>query len=437
MIEQVKHRFSRTGDLFGQRVVIRDASLFVCGLRSLIDFPQSVDLLRMQSLGTAESGPSVMDALLGLGYELKPDDEDKACAEILNGMLVVIDEGSNRCLCLYPIRNQLSRSLSTPLMENNIRGSGTSFNEDIDTNIGLLRKQFNTHDLGLTTYTFGSTVKSRVIVSYMKGSVEPKMLQALTEKLESQLNQGVANLQDLSNILKFPKLSLVSRYNATELPQNASRALRSGKIVLFVERFPFALVVPSLITDMLVTEDDMNHPAVYMFLFRAIRLIGLITTLIFPGLYVALVSVNPDVLQFELAHSIAMSRLDVPYPAIVETLILLFVLELIMEAIIRLPSSIGPTVTMVGGIVLGQAVVTAKLVSNLLIIVLAAVTIANATVVGYQNSLTIRLFKYLLLFLSTIFGVLGLLSGLVIIVAYLSSVRTLDVPYLQLKPKGD
>jgi hypothetical protein len=184
--------------------------------------------------------------------------------------------------------------------------------------------------------------------------------------------------------------------------------------------------------DMFCLKDDHNYPLPFMYLIRVLRIIGVLIATIIPGLYVALVSVNPEVLRLQLAISIANSRQDVPYPAFVETILLLIVLELILEASVRLPKSVGPTITMVGGIILGQAAVSAKLVSNLLIIVLAGTTIASSTVVGFQNSVAIRGFKYLLIILSAIYGMLGLLAGIVVICAYMGHQKSMGIPYLSL-----
>jgi hypothetical protein len=188
---------------------------------------------------------------------------------------------------------------------------------------------------------------------------------------------------------------------------------------------------------MFAIENDRNFPLPIMFAIRIIRIIGILVTLISPGLYVALVSVNPEVLQIQLALSVAQSREGVPYPALVEIILMLVILELILEASVRLPKSIGPTITMVGGIILGQAAVEAKLVSNLLIIILAATTIANSTIVGFQNAVSIRLFKYAIVLLAAIFGILGLVAGLVFIGAYLASLNTYGKSYLYLNVKGN
>ncbi|WP_164545600.1 spore germination protein [Paenibacillus albus] len=434
-LDAVKDHFSSNPDYVYQRVHIGGEVISVTGLKSLINFPQSLHLLREPLLAHETFST---EQFIGLGQPLLPANTDTIINEILDGMLIALHDASGECIRIIPVPQPLSRQVSTPLTENNVRGSSSAFNEDIDTNVGLLRKHLNTSNLKIDHYSCGSIVKNTVMLCYLQQTIDPVLLRTITETLESQLETEVSNLRELSKLFKFSNLSFVSRYLATELPQMAARALKDGKAVIFIERIPFAIILPSLISDMFMTEDDLNHPPVFTILLRSLRIIGALMTLIAPGLYVAIVSVNPDVLRYELAHTIAISRLDVPYPAIIEALLLLLILELIMEAIIRLPSSIGPTVTMVGGIVLGEAVVQAKLVSSLLIIVLAAVTISNATVVGFQNSYSIRLFKYLLLFLSALFGVTGMLSGIIIVCAYLSGVTTLGVPYLQLKqPKGE
>ncbi|WP_336773384.1 spore germination protein [Paenibacillus sp. MMO-58] len=436
-LDEVRAHFSSYPDYVNQQLQIASETFTITGLKSLINFPQTVYMVRDSLLTASLNRLKLIDVFAGLG-QIIPGESNRLISEITDGMLVAVHHVSGQWVSIYPVPQPNSRSIAMPIMENNVGGSNSAFNENLESNITLLRSHLNTKDLQLKTYTFGSHVKTRVILCYLDSCTDMELLSSLTQKLESGQAKDISNIQNLSSILGFSKFSMITRYMTYELPQNAAKALKDGKAVLFQERLPFSIVLPNLISDLFVTEDDMNHPPVYTWLLRILRLIGILTTLIVPGLYVALVSVNPDVLRFELAHSIARSRLDVPYPAIVEALLLLVIMELIMEAIIRLPSSIGPTVTMVGGIVLGQAAVDAKLVSNLLIIVIAAATIANATVVGFRNSYSIRVFKYLLLILSAFLGVLGLLSGLVILCTYLAGIRTLDVPYLQLRrTKGE
>lgn len=437
MMDEVNNHFSSYPDYVNQKLQIASVTFTITGLKSLINFPQTIYMFRDPLLTSAMNGLELIDVFTSLGQPISVD-RNTIIAEILDGMLVAVHEASGLVVSIYPVPQPNSRAISLPTMENSIGGANSAFNENLDTNLTLLHSHLNSADLQTKTYEFGSRVKNRVSLCYLDNTIDPQLLQNLKQKLEADPTTEITNMLELSRTLGFKKFTWTTHYMAFELPQNTARALKDGKAVLFIDRLPFSIVLPSLFSDLFMSEDDLNHPPIYSWLLRSLRFLGVMLTLILPGLYVALVSVNPDVLRFELAHSIARSRLDVPYPAVIEALLLLCVLELIMEAIIRLPSSIGPTITMVGGIVLGQAVVDAKLVSNLLIIILATTTIANAAVVGYQNTYVLRLFKYLLLFLAAILGVLGILSGLLIICAYIAGNRTLGIPYLQLiRPKGE
>ena len=359
-----------------------------------------------------------------------PTDEQAVFAALSEGNLVVLLESSDFCMKIIPVSRTLSRSIEAPRTENVLRGSISAFNEDIETNIGILKKHVLSDKLRIRSYWFGNERRRRAFLLYMEGRTKPSFLQAITERIESHLDQEIPDLGALSRVLGFPKWSLIPRFNTSELPQNASTALGQGKVILFLDRFPFAIVLPSLLTDMFAAESDRNFPLFIIIAIRFLRIIGVLVNMVMPGLYVALVSVNPDVLRIELALSIAGSREGVPYPAIIETLLLLIVLELALEASIRLPNTIGPTITMVGGIILGQAVVEAMLVSNVLIIILAATTIASFTVIGFHNAVFIRIPKYLFLILSAIYGVMGIFVGIVIVCAYLASVSTFGIPYV-------
>lgn len=425
-------------DLLIRETNLSQYSVSIIGYSSLIDLPRTLDLLHKQAESGAAANHNVETFMQTFGKVIKDPDESAILSTIVRGDILLYFDQHDVFVRTSPVPKVLTRSIEAPTTENVLRGAISSLVEDIDTNIGMIKKHSASEHLRVKSYRFGNKDGKRLSLLYREDTADPKLIRAIMKKIESRLDWRIQNLQQLSNMLGFPRWGFVTRFNSTELPQEAELALSHGKAVLLLERMPFALLLPSLIWDLFAVENDQNFPVVFMYLVRLLRIIGVLTNIIVPGLYVALVSVNPDVLRIELALSIAKSRIDVPYPALVETLLLLVILELILEASIRLPKAIGPTLTMVGGIILGQAVVSAKLVSNLLIIILAATTISSSTVVGFQNSISIRVFKYLLLFLSAIYGVLGLLSGMVIICAYLASITSFGIPYLHImKPKGE
>ncbi|MBB6673433.1 spore germination protein [Cohnella nanjingensis] len=409
--------------------------VMLAGYKSLIDLPHTLMLLQQQAQNAIAAERPLFALGSGIGDCISPTEELKVIEAMSEGNLIILSESSDLCIKIVPISRTLSRAIEAPTTENVIRGSVSAFNEDLDTNIGLIKKHVHSEKLRTQSYRFEKGQRRQAILLYMEGQTNPSFLNALKRRIESNLGNNIPNLQALNKLLGFPVWTLISRFNTTELPENAAYALEKGKVVLFLDRFPFAIILPSMITDMFAVANDRNFPLFFMITMRLLRTIGVLANMLMPGLYVALVSVNPDVLRIELALSIASSRVGVPYPAIVETLLLLLVLELILEASIRLPKTIGPTITMVGGIILGQAVVNAKLVSNILIIILAATTIASFTVVGFHNSIFIRISKYLILILSALYGVLGLFAGVVVVCVYLASVNTFGIPYLY-QPKA-
>jgi len=349
---------------------------------------------------------------------------------LLRGRIGLFSEDGLTILMLELLRPQISRAISPPQTESVLQSSFDAFTEDVKTNISILRSKITANDLIVNSYSAGAFNPRQISICYIKSKTPKKLVTQIQSLLEQNKNTEIENIQDLTNLLGLPKYSLVPPSQSSEIPLESKRHLMQGRIVIFLDHHPFAMAMPGFVSDLWSMQADRNYPYLYMITLRCIRIMGLFVSLLAPGLYVALVAVNPEVLRIQLALSVALSREGVPYPALVETLLMLGILEMIIEASIRLPKSIGPTTTMVGGIILGQAVVQAKLVSNLLIIILAATTIANFTLVSYQNAFMIRILKYVILLISAAYGMLGTLVGVVWICFYLSSMTAFQYPYV-------
>jgi hypothetical protein len=437
VLQEIKDSLGKNNDFFHIEQQLGEIPAVFLGLKSLVDFPKTLQAIQEQYSARVLNTETMDQPLHGIG-ELMNNEKNEITSLILEGKVIIyIKNEQEFVLTVDPISQTLNRSIESPTNENILQGPLSSFNEDINTNVGILRKQIVSEKLQVRSYSIGTDQKRSLSLVYYENCVNSNLLHKILNQIEKNLDQELNNAQDVTKLMGISFWSVVSHFNSTESPQEASMSLYKGRIILFVDRIPFALVLPSALWDMFATENDRNFPFPLMVSIRSLRIIGLLITLIVPGLYVALVSVNPEVLRIELALSIAQSREGVPYPAFMEMIIMLIVLELIIEASVRLPSSIGPTVTMVGGIILGQAAVDAKLVSNLLIIILAATTIANSTIVGFQNSLSIRIFKYIILILASIYGVLGILIGVFLICTYLASINTLGVPFLNIYNSKD
>lgn len=425
-IGKIKDTFHGNDDFFCKEQILCGTSVYIIGIDSLVELDKTLGELQKYK---------VMSEIAQHGEDIK--NIEAASASILEGKLIIAGNSDDFIFSIVPAFVSLNRSIERSSNENVVLGPQVSFNEDIKLNIGIIRKSMKSQHLRVQTYEIGKQYRKEIALLYNQQTVHSVLLSKIQERINHCNNQiELESIQDAVKMFGLKKWSLVTQINSTEIPDEALRAIRKGRVVLFIDRLSLALILPGTLRDMIFLYNDHNYSYPLMLSVRMLRIAGILLALIVPGLYVALVAVNPEVLRIEIALSVAQSREGVPYPAIVEIFIMLLILEFILEASIRLPSSIGPTITMVGGIILGQAVVEAKLVSNLLIIILAAATIANSTVVGFQNSISIRVFKYLIVLLASLYGVLGILVGLFIICTYLSSIETLGVPYVNFN-KGE
>ncbi|MEB2491785.1 spore germination protein [Peribacillus frigoritolerans] len=437
IIVEINEAFKDAEDFFIEPFILDGEAVLLLGLHSIVNLIKTKEILK-KDMDTSEAIHSVKVKRTLFKRKCVEINSEEAKESILQGKLIVYSKEKNIMLQFEPLPKELTRSIEPPANENVLQGPLDSFIEDMSTNIGIVRKKVSTAQLSVKTYTVGSDQKKNLSIVYLNDRADKSMIKKIISHIEMNQHTNILYLQHLYRFMGMRKWDVIPQFNNTEMPLEAVEGLNKGKVILFVEGYPFALILPHLLWDMFVQANDRNYAYPIMGAIRFLRVLGALITLIFPAIYVALVAVNPEILKIELALSIAQSREGIPYPPFVEITIMLLIIELIIEASIRLPLSIGPTVTMVGGIVIGQAVVDAKLVSNLLIIIVAATSIANSSVVGFQNALILRLLKYVVVIFASIYGVLGILSGLVFISAYFASREIFGIPYTSLaKRRGE
>ncbi|MCR8635884.1 spore germination protein [Paenibacillus radicis (ex Xue et al. 2023)] len=389
-------------------------------LKSLVDLSETLSIMEQNPEESLQAAPFSIELVTSM----------------LSGEIIIRQMDSDKPISLTPVGSKLSRPIMPPQNEHPLQVAFDSFTEDLNTNIGLLRKKVKRKDMVVESHTTGTNSPRDIAFIYVKGEANIKVVEFIKQKLQNNKSNDIKNVADLLKMLEQPQLSLVPTYLSTEIAEETAQNLLDGKVIIIMDQFPFALAFPAIIKDLWSLKSDLNYPALVTFFYRFFRIVGILFAIVTPGLYVILNSVNPELLRIQLAISVAQSREGVPYPAIVEVCLMLVLLEMVIEATTRLPKSIGPTITMIGGIILGQAIVQAQLVSNLLIIILATSTIANFAIAGYMNTVGIRIFKYFTLLLSTMFGIFGLEASIIGLCIYLSGLNTTSVPYMSLSVKG-
>lgn len=321
------------------------------------------------------------------------------------------------------------RSISKPENEIVIKGPHEGFVENIRTNTSLLRRFSNNENLIIENLEVGKITKTKCAVCYMKNIANGDLVAEVRYRInnldiDSLLSSGqLEQLISDNNALGLPKAL------STERPDNAVQHLLEGRVVVLINGSPYALILPSILIDFLTSPEDRNLKTVFSNFLRAIRIISAFFALLLPGLYVSVTSFHIEIVPTELLYSILSARESVPFPVIFEILIMEISFEIIREASLRVPSAIGSTIGIVGALVIGQAAVSAGIVSPILIIIVAITALSSFAIPDYSFSFHLRLFRFLFILLGYVAGFLGIGTGLFVYLSIICDMESFGVSY--------
>lgn len=321
------------------------------------------------------------------------------------------------------------RSISKPENEIVISGPHEAFVENIRTNTSLLRRFSNNENLVIENLSVGKLTKTKCAVCYIQNIVNGDLLAEVKYRInnlniDSLLSSGqLEQLISDNNSLGLPKSI------STERPDNAVQHLLEGRIVVLVNGSPYALILPAIMIDFLTSPEDRNLKTIFSNFLRIIRILCTFFALLLPGLYVSVTSFHIEILPTELLYSILAARESVPFPVIFEILIMEISFEIIREASLRVPSAIGSTIGIVGALVIGQAAVSAGIVSPILIIIVAITALSSFAIPDYSFSFHLRVFRFIFILLGYVAGFLGIGTGLFVYLSIICDMESFGVPY--------
>ncbi|MBM6617062.1 spore germination protein [Bacillus suaedaesalsae] len=331
-----------------------------------------------------------------------------------------------------------NKAVGEATVETVIQGPQSALSEDKDTNLNLIRNRYPRPTLRIEEKEVGKLSNTKISLLYDQEYVNEHVLKEVKnslEKIEIDVLQAAGQLHQK---LTKSKRTLFPTMMITERPDRIVFNLAQGKIVLLIDGTPFAVILPAVFYDFISSMEDLYQTYWVSKFIVFLRYMGLFISLILPAMYVGVTAFNPEIFRVQLALSIAGSRVGVPYPAFLEVLLMLLMMELLTEASVRLPKAIGSTATTVGGLILGQAAVEAGLVSNVMIIIVAAVAISNFVIPINSMSFAMRVVKYVLLLITSFLGMVGLVIGIILLICYLTSLKSFGEPYLKvfMEPKA-
>ncbi len=346
---------------------------------------------------------------------------------ILNGCVALFHKGK---VYLVSVSEAVSRNVEDSQTETNIVGPHDSFVESSEKNLALLRKRVKSSHLKTISLKVGEITKTNVYILYIDGIANMDYVRELVRRIKMIEVDAVYDSNMLVQYIDDSPRSIFPLFMTSERTDAAASKLVGGRIVCIVDGSPSVFSAPSTFFDFFSSSDDYYHRWPLATGTRILRLIALVVTLTFTSLYVAVTTYHYEMIPETLLITLTESRSRVPFPPVYEALLMETTIELLREAGARLPTKIGQTIGIVGGIVIGQAAVQAGLTSNILIIAVASSAIASFVIPSYVMSASIRLIRFGLIILAGLWGNFGLMVGFALIVTHLAGLTSLGASYL-------
>ncbi len=339
-----------------------------------------------------------------------------------------IDTLSHCYIC--DVKQNEHRTISTPINEVAIKGPHSGFVESIRANTALLRKVVNDENLMLEKIEIGKRSNTTCLMGYISNIANPKIVDDVRNRLKNISIDYLLDSGQLEQLIEDHPLLTMPQTISTERPDKIASHLSEGRVCIMVDNSPYVIVVPCTFWDLFHSAEDYSIRFQHATFIRLIRLVAYFCSIFLPGIYVALTNFHVSLLPTDLLFSIAAIKESLPFPLLIEILVMEISLELIREAGARMPNSIGSSLGIVGAVLLGQASVDAHLVSPMLILVVAITAISSFATPNYSLAFTFRILRFVYIILAAFMGFLGILFGAITHLVILCSVYSFGVPYM-------
>lgn len=418
---EIKQRFGHAPDLQFRRM----PSCLIVYLESLVDEQR----LEREIISPIASRKACNSETITIDNLQETEDFEFALNSLLKGMVVIAQEGIARFLMANAILMP-QRSIGLPQTENVLQGPHEGLTELMSTNVALIRRRLPSEKLRMKVFQIGNIVQTEVRLLFLEGITPDHIVEELTKRLSAIKIDSVIESNTIDELIKDHPRSIFPTMQITERPDIVTASLLVGKIVILTNNSPYALIAPFTFWTAFQSAEDyyINYNSATFL--RLIRTIFISLSLFLPSLYVAITTFHPEMLPLNLLSSFTAMREASPFPAVIEAFFMEVTFEALREAAIRLPKLISQTVSIVGGLVIGQAIVQANIISTPMIIVVSITGIASLTIPRYPMTYPIRILRFMLLLLAGTFGLFGILFGSMIIGIYLTGLTSVGMPYL-------
>lgn len=397
-------------------------------IKTLLEIPYFSD----DELYKAET--EIIDKFIAHSQATTSTSMDMIFEEINFGSCALFVDGFSKGFVL-DVREWGHRSIDKPENEQSIYGPQEAFAEMLRNNTALVRKIIKSEKLIAEGIKIGRKSKTRGVMLYISDIANPDLVNEVRRRLNGINMDYVISIEEVSMMMEEETFSLTTHFLETERPDRVARALTEGRVAFILNGSPHVLIMPTNIFELThaVSDDYLRIP--YANMVRIIRMIAIIFSVLLPGLYLAITLFHQEIIPTYLLYSISAARENVPFPSILELLLMDLSFEMIREAGLRMPGPIGSTLGIVGGLILGQAAVSAKIVSPIMIIVIAITGIGSFATADYSLSWSLRILRLMFIALASLMGFYGIAIGIFIYSLALGAQKSFGVPVLEPTPK--
>ena len=344
--------------------------------------------------------------------------------------LILFSDNESEKAIAIEARATVDRGIPIVNNEASITGSKDAFNENFNTNVGLIRRRIRDCNLYVDGMFVGKSSKTKIGILYMNNIAIKKNVDKIKNKLKKINVDGILDTGNLKSYLDSKTNFFFPTITSTERPDKVAQALLEGKIAIVSDNSPFVLITPTFFVDYLHTSDDYYEKAINTSFIRIVRFLAFIIAIFTPALYIALTTHNQDILPLSLFLNFMEQRDTVPFSALIEALFMSISFEILRESDIRKPASMGTSVSILGGLILGDAAVSAGIISPIMIIVISISAISGLAFSSVEMIYALRWWRFILMFLAMFFGLFGIFVGFIILLASLVTTSSESLPYL-------
>ena len=425
--------FGSTGDFIARKLKCGGQTVYAYMIDGLIASSTASDMV-LKPLSQLPKGcmQSLYDAALdGSIYNNVADpcaDEKTVANKLVNGFLVVLFPGAGAVA--YEVKTPEKRGIAPPTVENTIKGPKDAFTETVRTNTSLLRRHLRTPALRFSQSVAGKLTLTNLAVVWIEGVTDPQLVSRLQKRLENLNTESLLTPADVEERVTGSRATPFPLLQYTERTDKFAQGLLSGRVGLLVDGLPQGYLLPVDLGYLMTSPEDEGMDYVSASFIRVLRWGALLLSLLLPAAYIALASFHQQMIPLPLLRSIIESKASVPFSTAVEVLALLLAFELLQEAGIHLPQSVGQAVSIIGGIVVGTAAVEASLISPAALIVVSLSGICGFSLPNRDFAQAARLFRFGFAALGAFAGLFGVTAGFLAMLIHLAGLTSLDVPYL-------